>query len=285
MNEMPEVPTGEVLAPGVLPASDPTVESSTPTAKHGRAWPEWSGWTRPLLVIPVALASLVAGMAAADALGSGGVNGVAAEPDQTPVASPPVGISATVETTVIEVVVDEPLASGAVEQGDSSLAEGLTRVVTAGQPGMARVTYQVLFVRGVQVGRTVSQMVVLTPAIDGVVAVGTLDVPDRDAIEPGSNREIGQTMAADAGFVGVEWSCLDNLWARESNWRHLAENSSSGAYGIPQALPGSKMAAFGDDWETNPATQIAWGLSYITGRYGTPCGAWTSFSLRSPHWY
>lgn len=71
-----------------------------------------------------------------------------------------------------------------------------------------------------------------------------------------------------------EWNCLYNLWARESGWRVEAYNASSGATGIPQSLPGSRMAAFGDDWETNPVTQINWGLSYISGRYGTPCGAW-----------
>jgi hypothetical protein len=63
------------------------------------------------------------------------------------------------------------------------------------------------------------------------------------------------------------------LWQRESGWRYNAENPS-GAYGIPQALPGSKMATAGADWQTNPATQIKWGLGYIQSRYGTPCSAW-----------
>ncbi|GAA1860758.1 ubiquitin-like domain-containing protein [Myceligenerans crystallogenes] len=90
----------------------------------------------------------------------------------------------------------------------------------------------------------------------------------------GSNREIGQQMAAARGWTGSEWTCLEALWTRESNWDHTAMNPSSGAYGIPQALPGSKMGSHGSDWQTNPATQIAWGLDYIAGRYGTPCGAW-----------
>lgn len=72
----------------------------------------------------------------------------------------------------------------------------------------------------------------------------------------------------------TEWNCLYNLWARESGWRVEAYNASSGATGIPQALPGSKMASAGADWETNPVTQINWGMGYIAGRYGTPCGAW-----------
>jgi hypothetical protein len=72
------------------------------------------------------------------------------------------------------------------------------------------------------------------------------------------------------------------MWNRESGWRVNAANGS-GAYGIPQALPGSKMAAFGADWQTNPRTQIEWGLSYISGRYGTPCGAWSSWQAQG--WY
>lgn len=67
--------------------------------------------------------------------------------------------------------------------------------------------------------------------------------------------------------------CLDLLWDRESGWNPYATNPSSGAYGIPQALPGYKMAAAGPDWQTNPATQIAWGEDYIKARYGTPCAA------------
>jgi hypothetical protein len=69
-------------------------------------------------------------------------------------------------------------------------------------------------------------------------------------------------------------SCLVSLWNRESRWNMNASNPSSGAYGIPQALPGSKMASAGADWRTNPQTQVKWGLGYIKGTYGTPCGAW-----------
>jgi hypothetical protein len=71
-----------------------------------------------------------------------------------------------------------------------------------------------------------------------------------------------------------QFSCLNALWQRESGWNMYAANPYSGAYGIPQALPGSKMASAGADWRTNAATQIRWGLSYIAADYGTPCGAW-----------
>lgn len=89
-------------------------------------------------------------------------------------------------------------------------------------------------------------------------------------------RAIARILLAQRGWGG-QFGCLDALWTRESNWRTTAANPSSSAYGIPQSLPGEKMAAFGADWRTNPVTQIRWGLSYIAGRYGSPCGAW-SFS-------
>ena len=85
------------------------------------------------------------------------------------------------------------------------------------------------------------------------------------------------------GWGESEFNCLVSLWNKESGWRVNANNASSGAYGIPQALPGSKMASAGSDWQTNPATQITWGLGYIEGRYGTPCGAWASSEARG--WY
>ncbi|MEV4479324.1 lytic transglycosylase domain-containing protein [Micromonospora coxensis] len=88
------------------------------------------------------------------------------------------------------------------------------------------------------------------------------------------NREIGCALLLDAGFKIDQMPCLDKLWTKESGWNHKAQNPSSGAYGIPQALPGSKMGTVADDWRTNPATQIKWGLGYIEGRYNTPCGAW-----------
>lgn len=105
---------------------------------------------------------------------------------------------------------------------------------------------------------------------------------NRSPVTSGSARAIGKQLAAARGWTGQQWTCLDNLFTRESGWRTTAGNSS-GAYGIPQALPGSKMSSAGSDWRTNPATQIRWGLSYVSGRYGTPCGAWSHF--QSHHWY
>ncbi|WP_167001828.1 lytic transglycosylase domain-containing protein [Mumia sp. ZJ430] len=86
-------------------------------------------------------------------------------------------------------------------------------------------------------------------------------------------RKIARSMLADFGFGQRQFSCLNSLWVGESNWRWNADNPTSSAYGIPQSLPGSKMASAGKDWKANPATQIEWGLGYIKDAYGTPCSA------------
>jgi hypothetical protein len=91
---------------------------------------------------------------------------------------------------------------------------------------------------------------------------------------PGTAQSIAYNMLASFGFSLSTYGCLVDLWNRESGWSYDAENPS-GAYGIPQALPGSKMASAGPDWQTNPATQIRWGLGYIKQLYGNPCGAWS----------
>jgi hypothetical protein len=89
----------------------------------------------------------------------------------------------------------------------------------------------------------------------------------------GSPQQIAKAMLGSFGWSSSQFSCLDPLWARESGWSVTAENPS-GAYGIPQALPGAKMASAGPDWQTSAATQIKWGLEYIKDTYGSPCGAW-----------
>lgn len=90
----------------------------------------------------------------------------------------------------------------------------------------------------------------------------------------GSPEQIAQQMLGQFGWSSSQFSCLQPLWARESGWNVTAANPTSGAYGIPQALPGSQMSSAGADWQTSAATQIRWGLTYIQGRYGSPCGAW-----------
>mgnify|MGYP003348299188 CR=1 FL=1 len=85
------------------------------------------------------------------------------------------------------------------------------------------------------------------------------------------------------GWGPDQYACLVKLWTRESNWRYQAKNKSSGAYGIPQALPGKRMAMFGKDWLNDPTIQMTWGAHYIERRYDTPCGAWAAFQRKG--WY
>jgi hypothetical protein len=104
----------------------------------------------------------------------------------------------------------------------------------------------------------------------------------RTVTPTGDPRSTARQLLAARGWSG-QFGCLDALWQRESNWNHRATNPSSGAYGIPQALPAGKMASAGADWRTNPATQIRWGLGYIAERYGSPCAAWGH--SQSHGWY
>ncbi len=179
---------------------------------------------------------------------------------------------------------ENAIANGTIEQPDTNAKVGTRRLVQNGVPGVEMVSYIVTTVNGVEVDRTQGLSVVVSAPTDEIVAVGALTVPPATDVQRGTNRALGQQMALDQyGWTGDEWPCLDNLWARESGWSQTSGNTSSGAYGIPQALPGSKMAAYGADWLTNPATQIAWGLAYISGRYSTPCGAWGHFTAHN--WY
>ncbi|MFF7681110.1 lytic transglycosylase domain-containing protein [Microbacterium sp. NPDC007973] len=100
---------------------------------------------------------------------------------------------------------------------------------------------------------------------------------------PGGAQATARGMLAGYGWGDDQFSCLVSLWNKESGWNYQAYNSGSGAFGIPQALPGSKMSSAGADWASNAGTQIAWGLGYISGRYGSPCGAWGH--SQSVGWY
>ncbi|MEV5882778.1 tachylectin-related carbohydrate-binding protein [Streptomyces sp. NPDC052020] len=112
----------------------------------------------------------------------------------------------------------------------------------------------------------------------------SVDTVDRDNIT--EVKAAGRQMMNDKDATwatSAHWACLEKLWDHESGWRWNATNSSSGAYGIPQALPATKMDVAGDDWRENPLTQIKWGLSYIDGRYGSPCNAWNFWQANN--WY
>ena len=165
-----------------------------------------------------------------------------------------------------------------VEERTDTLLEGETQVKTAGVNGVVRTTYQVTTTDGTETSREVLSQVTVSQKVDEVVLVGTGTAATTAGLaaagtDAASAQAIARSMLSSYGWGDEQFSCLVNLWTRESRWNYQAQNSSSGAYGIPQALPGSKMASAGSDWASNPATQITWGLGYISGRYGSPCGA------------
>ena len=104
-----------------------------------------------------------------------------------------------------------------------------------------------------------------------------------ERIKPTNPKDLARALMPEYGLSSAEFGCLDNIWSQESGWNIHADNPSSSAYGIPQALPGSKMSSAGPDWANNAETQIRWGLGYIRDRYGSACGAW---GFKSGHgWY
>jgi hypothetical protein len=112
--------------------------------------------------------------------------------------------------------------------------------------------------------------------------VGTL-APYRFATKAYNQWWARKLMARHGWTTGAQFRALVKLWDRESHWNHKSHNRGSGAHGIPQALPGSKMRSAGADWRTNPVTQIKWGLNYIDSRYGSPAKAWAHFLRHG--WY
>jgi uncharacterized protein YabE (DUF348 family) len=171
---------------------------------------------------------------------------------------------------------------GTKKVSDSNLAAGRTQLVSAGRAGTKRVTYLLVFVDGRLAGRTVTGAVTVSAARRQVVRVGTKAQPTTvagTAPSPGTAQSIARGMLSSFGFGDDQWGCLQTLWNYESGWNVHAANPS-GAYGIPQALPGSKM---GTGWQDDASVQIRWGLGYIKSRYGTPCGAWSYWQAHG--WY
>ena len=173
---------------------------------------------------------------------------------------------------------NHPVPFPTTKVGDKSMYVGQSKLVRAGKNGVEAVTTAVVYVNGKVVGKTIVKRTVTKQPVPAIVHVGTKPKPKPPApppinVDPGSAQDIAKKLAAKRGWGEDQFSCLYQMWSHESGWRVNAANPS-GAYGIPQALPGKKMAAYGDDWQSNPETQIKWGLDYIGGRYSTPCGAW-----------
>ena len=254
---------------------------------------------------------------------SGGSFGlIGGESEAKPTASEAQGSGKTASAEVSTTTVDEPQVHGTVQKESDALPAGQTQVETPGVDGLVRTTYEVTTQDGKEISRTAVAQVVVTQKVDEVVLVGTgaqqaqqdaaaaqqqaqqdaatqqqaaqsnegaapsAPAPAADpgaGTDPESAKAIARSMMSCYGWSDSEFSCLENLWNREASWNYQAQNASSGAYGIPQALPGAKMSEVADDWATNPSTQITWGLGYISGRYGTPCSAWAH--SESVGWY
>ena len=189
-------------------------------------------------------------------------------------AAPRRALRNTVIMSSVAVAATGVAVSGGVLTSGSSVsnaAEDLGARVTSAAASPARSTVE----RDPVVSRSSDRRPAADPAkraalsvSDGPAITRTVDIAQSDP------REIAQALMPRFGFSSDQFGCLDSLWERESHWNVHADNPNSSAYGIPQALPGSKMASAGDDWANNPITQIRWGLGYIEDRYGSPCGAW-----------
>ena len=178
-----------------------------------------------------------------------------------------------------------------VSEGASSTEN---KVLQQGKEGLKRVTYKVKYQNDTEIERTqISEEIVEEP-VNKIIQVSSKVISTRSSTTRGSSSVAATGTVAeyqayarercyDYGWSDSDFECLVSLWNRESGWNPTCRNSSSGAYGIPQALPASKMASCGSDYLSNYKTQINWGLSYIKSRYGSPSSAWSAF--RSKGWY
>ena len=183
---------------------------------------------------------------------------------------------------------ESPIPFNTIEEKTNSLPAGTTKVKTEGQNGVMETTSLVTAAGNKHLTSNIFASFVKTVPVDKVVLVGTGGgTPAKSGsttttVPVGTAQSIAHGLVTSRGWGEDQFTCLVQLWNKESGWRTTASNPS-GAYGIPQALPGSKMASAGPNWQTDAHTQIVWGLGYIQGRYGNPCGAWAQ--SQSTNWY
>lgn len=180
-------------------------------------------------------------------------------------------VAASLALAFVLVSIVDPYSGAYAAETDAPVQSGAAQVYAA--PNAARAT-------SARDGYGVTKP---RPAPAATPTGGGRIAPAAGTPDPGTAQAIALQMLQARGMGQDQYDCLVALWKKESGWNVYAFNKSSGAYGIPQALPGSKMASAGADWQTNPATQITWGLGYVTGRYGSPCGAWAK--SQSSGWY
>ncbi len=160
------------------------------------------------------------------------------------------------------------------------------RVVQKGENGLKKVTYRIRYQNGAEIEKTEISSEIIKEPVDKIVEVRTKQVTSRGGVVSGSVAEYqayAEKKCFDYGWSDGDFQALVKLWNKESRWNPYACNSSSGAYGIPQALPATKMSTYGTDYLTNYKTQINWGLNYIKSRYGTPTAAWNHSCSKG--WY
>ena len=198
----------------------------------------------------------------------------------------------TIVEKIVKETVEIPFETITKEVSSTAQGEKVDKVLQEGQNGIKEITYKIKYQNDVEVERTqISEQVVQEP-VDKIVQV-TVQVSNRSTM---ASRNLGASSASAAeaqayarqrcaayGWSENDYYNLVSLWNKESHWNMYAQNRYSGAYGIPQALPGSKMASAGSDYLTNYQTQVNWGLSYIKGRYGNPTVA--LYHSQATGWY
>lgn len=183
----------------------------------------------------------------------------------------------------------ETITKEATGTGD----EQRNKVIQQGKEGLKEITYKIKYQKEVEIERTVLSEVVIKEPVNKIVQIQKITSRSASSVEREVPAAVSGTVADyqayarqrcyDYGWTDYDFNCLVKLWNRESGWRVNASNRYSGAYGIPQALPASKMASAGPEYRTNYMTQINWGLGYIKGRYGSPSSAWNH--SQSKGWY
>ena len=212
-------------------------------------------------------------------------------PERAIVQAPKKALRSTVVMSSVAVAATGVAVSGGVLGGSahvSTAAEHLGSRADAARPtadpSTAAVSGGRLIDRGPVISRSADRRKEADPAKEAALSndAGRAET-ESVRLSQQDPRDIAKALLPQFGFSSDQFSCLDSLWTKESGWNVSADNPSSSAYGIPQALPGSKMASAGADWATNPATQIEWGLGYIRDSYGSPCAAWGH--AQAYNWY
>ena len=192
-------------------------------------------------------------------------------------------------TQIVEKIVTEEIEipyetiTKDVSNGSSSTQN---RVVQSGSNGLKKVTYKIKYQNGAEIEKTELSSEIIKEPVDKIVEVRTRQITSRGGVASGTVAEYqayAEKRCFDYGWSDGDFQALVKLWNKESGWNPYASNSRSGAYGIPQALPATKMATYGTDYRTNYKTQIEWGLNYIRSRYGNPTAAWNHSCSKG--WY